>query len=776
MAGRRKWIGVCLSQAHTFLKTDFLVELDKEARKDGYGIVVFNSSMDYYWAQNGNNATACVYNLIRYDQFAALVILAGDLYDIQMQEEIIHKAKMKKIPVIWQGGIHDSCISISCDYEDAYKEIIRHVIRDHGAEDTFFIAGIPEEVNSGIRVRCWQDVMREAGLPCGEDRIAYGNYIEQEARTITEKLIRERKPLPRAVFCANDGMAAAVCSTLKMNGMHVPEDVIVTGFDGTATAYLSNPCLTTCDSDYPGQAALIMEQIRCFYSTGKNTAVSRHHFRPVFSESCGCPKAVNEQIQTINTLQQSEMMYNVENTLFYHVDQMLVGKDLYDALARIGELILPRSALYLNKSILNLNPDTEYQVDHPEDELIMVPYCRHGEKPALRQVYLKDMPLPFSDEGVTILNIVHAGERVCGYYAAHSTNLSANFRLIKRISDVLNLVASIQLGRVWQRQLEARLENNLYTDFIAGLPNLKGLTRWYEEYAADKSSHSRVLGLTIYGIPNYSACYETCGMAATEEIIRTISQALRGANPEAEQIARISEDQFTVVDAADSEEELAARIDKAEENFFRIIAGYNSEKVRSYLLEVNCGSTKLSAGWGGILLENLIHLALGEMYLNRLRVNASGTIRKEQNITGLYSSFNRLMEENLFRYYFQPIVDVRSGTIFAYEALMRTAAPVNLTPMEILSIARESGRLYEVEKTTVFGIMERYVRDHAKGIYQYDSRKFHKPGGLCRSDGKIPGLPGLLCFRAAGGQPDERRGAGKAQEDLQTGRTDSDCH
>ena len=142
MNGAKKLIGVCLSQAHTFLKTDFLVELDNQARKEGYSLVVFNSSMDYYWAQKGSNATGCVYSLIRYDLLAALVILAGDLYDTQMQEEIIHKANRHKIPVIWQGGIHDNCISMPCDYQDAFKELFRHVVRDHGAEDTFFMAGI----------------------------------------------------------------------------------------------------------------------------------------------------------------------------------------------------------------------------------------------------------------------------------------------------------------------------------------------------------------------------------------------------------------------------------------------------------------------------------------------------------------------------------------------------------------------------------------------------------------------------------------------------------
>ncbi len=46
MADDKKLIGVCLSQAHTFLKTDFLTELDRAARREGYGIVVFNSFMD----------------------------------------------------------------------------------------------------------------------------------------------------------------------------------------------------------------------------------------------------------------------------------------------------------------------------------------------------------------------------------------------------------------------------------------------------------------------------------------------------------------------------------------------------------------------------------------------------------------------------------------------------------------------------------------------------------------------------------------------------------
>lgn len=107
------------------------------------------------------------------------------------------------------GGTHNGCIGIQTDYEDAYKSIIRHVIHDHKATDTFFLAGIRDEVNSQLRLRYWQEVMKEVGLPCWDDRIAYGNYLESEAVLIMENTVLKRKPLPRAIFCANDGMAAA---------------------------------------------------------------------------------------------------------------------------------------------------------------------------------------------------------------------------------------------------------------------------------------------------------------------------------------------------------------------------------------------------------------------------------------------------------------------------------------------------------------------------------------------------------------------------------------
>lgn len=58
---------------------------------------------------------------------------------------------------------------------------------------------------------------------------------------------------PDAIVCLNDAMAIGVLHGLEANGLHVPEDVQLIGYDNVPEAQFSNPSLTTVDphvSDY----------------------------------------------------------------------------------------------------------------------------------------------------------------------------------------------------------------------------------------------------------------------------------------------------------------------------------------------------------------------------------------------------------------------------------------------------------------------------------------------------------------------------------------------
>jgi EAL domain-containing protein (putative c-di-GMP-specific phosphodiesterase class I)/GGDEF domain-containing protein len=83
--------------------------------------------------------------------------------------------------------------------------------------------------------------------------------------------------------------------------------------------------------------------------------------------------------------------------------------------------------------------------------------------------------------------------------------------------------------------------------------------------------------------------------------------------------------------------------------------------------------------------------------------DASFASREQEYIK--IQEFNRLINGNLFDYYYQPIVSAKTGEIFAYEALMRPRSDILKTPPEVLNIAEKEERLDDIERLTLQNTM-----------------------------------------------------------------------
>ena len=66
----------------------------------------------------------------------------------------------------------------------------------------------------------------------------------------------------------------------------------------------------------------------------------------------------------------------------------------------------------------------------------------------------------------------------------------------------------------------------------------------------------------------------------------------------------------------------------------------------------------------------------------------------------------RIIDENLFDYYFQPIVSAADGEIYSYEALMRPKSTMKLTPLHILKYAGLANRLSDIERGTFLNVLQ----------------------------------------------------------------------
>lgn len=116
-----------------------------------------------------------------------------------------------------------------------------------------------------------------------------------------------------------------------------------------------------------------------------------------------------------------------------------------------------------------------------------------------------------------------------------------------------------------------------------------------------------------------------------------------------------------------------------------------------------------------LLLGTVIRLKNNQNIISQIEnlflLDHYGTISDKLN------SFHKLLANNLFQYHFQPIIDARTGDIFAYEALMRTDPDtIDLSPIEILDLATKEDCLYSIERFTFYNTLR--IMKENKDLFQ----------------------------------------------------------
>lgn len=139
--------------------------------------------------------------------------------------------------------LSDHCSYVITDNAHGAKVAVRHLLAK-GHRRIGFINGHRQAAVSQQRRQGYEAALQEAGLDLDESLICESDFTMEGGRTAFTA-IRQRHADMTAVFCASDLMAIGVLQQARQDGIHVPDQLAVVGFDDIDLAEFVDPALTT---------------------------------------------------------------------------------------------------------------------------------------------------------------------------------------------------------------------------------------------------------------------------------------------------------------------------------------------------------------------------------------------------------------------------------------------------------------------------------------------------------------------------------------------------
>lgn len=200
-----------------------------------------NSPFDYEKSANK------IYYLISKKDINGLIIFTSALSSHTPNEEIVRFCKLfsEEIPIVSIGLPLEKVPSFSVDNIKGFRELLTHLIEDHGYTKFAFITGPMDNIEARIRYKVFMEVMSKYDIKVPEDHIYYGNFLHEAGKEAIRTFFDERKIRPEIIVSSNDDMALSAIEELKKRNFLIPEDIKITGFDDVEEASFITPPLTT---------------------------------------------------------------------------------------------------------------------------------------------------------------------------------------------------------------------------------------------------------------------------------------------------------------------------------------------------------------------------------------------------------------------------------------------------------------------------------------------------------------------------------------------------
>lgn len=574
-----------------------------QASEYGYCVEIF-SSTDENIPGNYRQGEDSILRIPNFNDFCGVIFISSTYLTKDLPQLISETLYSKcNCPILEITQQHGQYPSIALDNDTATGQITEHLIGTHGFKRICYLGNSLETFFSDNRCNVYRQVMEKHGLPVTSQEIYECTYDSRDLADAAQYFTAAGKP--DAIICYNDRMALGMIRALLDQGLRVPEDIAVTGTDMLEEGQSIDPPLTSVTFPTKEMGIRAVELLLSAIHGEKLPPITVITSDPHIGGSCGCPAKHHKNpfyFQHEMGLKVGQHEATITNNI-HMAASLLVTLDINDGMELLGNYVsqIPGcSELYLClysdwdsvSSHIRTITFSEDDIDHGADQDILL--LKFSYKNGVRMhecSFTKHNPLPDylfdSETSAYIFYPLYFSQKAYGYIAiAYENNqIICEVDFLSWIMNINSMLRNIAENKR-TGLLVNRLEEIYMHDEMTGLYNRHGYKMMSEELLEKVQNTGAQISSLVLDLDGLKYINDTFGHSEGDFAICVLGHALKNAIKEGDICARISSDEFYLLTAGYSEEEIPLLIYKIN----RYLDNYNKLHTKEYHIAASIGA------------------------------------------------------------------------------------------------------------------------------------------------------------------------------------------
>ena len=260
-------------------------------------------------------------------------------------------------------------------------------------------------------------------------------------------------------------------------------------------------------------------------------------------------------------------------------------------------------------------------------------------------------------------------------------------------SGFVLMVARLSVASIAEiKRLAAQEKHRAMHDDLTELPNRALFRAHIDRAVKNAEPENRRMAVLVMDLDRFKEVNDTLGHYYGDLLLKQVAPRLRAAAGHSSMVARLGGDEFGVLCQVENDAKLATYAQRLIQHVER------SFRIEDHDLNISISIGIAIAPEHGDTSELLLQRADVAMYLAKQRNTGFAVYDAEQdrhslNRLALAGQLRHAIEYEQLMLYYQPQMDIRTGTVHSVEALVRWNHPEHglLAPSEFLPIAEQTG-------------------------------------------------------------------------------------